>query len=585
MIDLIIWCAVICAIAGFAARQSPRAKPLVFGLCLLTPIAVSWAAAKWANSENQKTAENLLAGDFNKIKGLVKLDSFAFLYLSEEKYPSLKKGVCDDFCLRALISGKVKTFFISPQTPVAHWSPMMPMYAYRLEKHDTCLPLENSEEELGNNVADFSLLERSTDFRTSREVMIELLASGTCLVKEETTMATANQILILDDIAERFENQSFLFTRTSEIYRLTLHQKKEGQASFDESLRRTSLFYPVFKPFLVPVTDKYGSYTIRGGRRSSRRHQMSFWSTSRSVNGGQLFGRNKQIEPFLKKTLGIDLANYAAGVATPSSPTERVAWILDQHAVIGDAEGALINKMFQDIYEAQTITPEQARLLPRLYAIPTLKIPDTSFAAIGLTALNAPEQLPDIANGLFLHLDTILNRKKIDSFSLQYRFGLLYDGGIDRAMAALPAQELEKHGATIDRLAHDQIVRSLFPELLVAASTSGNGHGEMYTYLLRDGWDIYTNHYSYKEYGPEETVFAAFDIALKGLCKLGPSTPKAMPEILRLAEYPDILRRTGRWRNAFNALEAMGADTEAILKTLPYNPVEEKERENGCYLF
>jgi hypothetical protein len=489
---------------------------VVIGFSIL---GFSLGGAYWANLQNQKIAEDQLMSDRDQLDGKPKTGVFGFVEL-KGRYE--RKLTCDEFCLRMLLSGKATSFVVLPQSGLPSWAAQTKATGYRIETRDTCPPPPPSGQGYHDNIVEFKTEIKGARYGRWQKVLLEMQASGQCLVPYDTVLGTADFMIEYQTIDSWNGGESYYLTSDGSATRVRFFEKEKNGANFQQSYQNTAIHKPVFPLFLFP-----GCSSTRYFRRMMPCGQY-FLHHFASLNGGVQYPRGENILALVQGRLGIDLDHVQPPERANIKQSKKVALMLDMPAKDHDATEAMLRDYFAEISQAKLVTDDDAKLILRILADSDIKVPDDARQVVSLFADNHKDLTPKLADDLFAKFDSFAATAKgeegVFAFLDDAKFKL---GDMDGALSALPAQALEGHKGSLIALWANTKIRRWFRLSIMAYVSTLDDQAGFYDKQLSQLVDAGLTSV------PDGGFLA--HTAFLGLCQTGPLAKPYLPNILKIA--------------------------------------------------
>jgi hypothetical protein len=455
--------------------------------------------------------------------------------------------LCDDFCLRALISGAADQFLIfHEQDSDKAVNSATQALSFRIDRRLKC-PATTLRDGLGTLQISGEQL-WGPNRVSAAAAMNVLIARGECLVQEPTTVGIADMVLT-NAIVWRglsvFDAGWKVGADTLRAERLQVHIREV--TGFREVFRWTGVRAKLLFPVLLPGLSE----------TSGMRFDTGFLRWETKWNIADSYYEGPDWSSFLTKTLGLDLR-----LAPEQTKVEARSLLEAALRQPGDLP-AVAQKMFDDIlmdviHSRKVTGQDRAIFLSFLRDIRT-QIPygignivgfadKTDIAWLTETAASAFARLRAMPLGAGGHADK------------KYHEQIL---GISSVIAAIPPDIMRLHKADLEWLAEQYPMRiSAFRALVQVGALGTEGIPTLFSLLdaaaaakSRPG-----KPHPYAEYDWQHNYLAG----VLGLCKGGMSMSTALPAFVTRLKSGGIATNGSYWKLAMGTLVALGADDPLI---------------------
>jgi hypothetical protein len=506
--------------------------------------------------ENRRLEANvatLMSGDIDRIAAPPAMTTLAVVTTGGFR----RKAECDDFCQRALLKQAVgRILMVKAKAPLGEPDDATEGTMYRLEQRAACPDFDLSD---GMNKLAIPGNVRQQGDKSPADLLRLKAASGTCLIVEPATLADADAVLLWGAVTDRNSARDAgldPFADTVRAERLSFYGRDNG--SLVEHYRSTGVTYSPLLPLLLP------SYASGYGLK------MKPGFLRRTVYEGEAkqYDPAPPLEPFLRKSLGFDLAIGEAD-QRDTSTEEIIVAALDQPGPIDRAKAKVMADFFEEIHRSKDATTDDAMLAARILEDRRVPVPRNASAPVRKFAGDDPALASRFAAALFGRLfDTPPDEKEDHPTYLGYSIGYLAS-----AIASLPEDAVRPYRAELERLARDPEARVNAYVALRRLSVFGADAIPTLIYLIDDAQN-------YKADKNNRNAWQHPYLAgVQGLCHIGSEAGPAVPLIYERLDDGTIVKFASYWDMTINTLIGMGAEPDEMwphLQTSDKNHTRER---------
>lgn len=506
---------------------------------VLAAAAIVTAIPWWANSILDERAKALAAGDVN-----VLLRPFAakiVAVVTPPGYWNNRETECDDFCLRALLSGELeKVLVVMTKRFDVLPDPASVVLSFHQEQRDICpvVNLRDGVRTLNIDPPDA----HAKNLPTVTELMRLQIANGNCLIRSTVRLGEAEAIVMAGSVARgktSYQAGLHLLADTVSADRLSVWLRS-GE-NFEEQYRWTGVQVQKLFPVLFPTYVGGPDFRVRNG----------FYRQVERINIEGQFYHEPDMTAFYTKTLGLHLALDPAGV--DATRTAALNHRLDNPGEIDAAARDIADDFFEDMYSNAPITVDKAEQALRLIADERLPVPRSTVAFTRRLEGLPSDIVVRTGNVLFSRL---MRMEQAPSAWKVRKLWYYEATAIGTAIGALPASGVVSHGEDLSRLARMRSLRVPASHALRRLADFGAGSIPTLLYVIDDAERFRKDH--------NEMWQLPYQASLTGICNLG---PKGAPAIVPLLARIDRKQApvTGSQGNLMvNTLVAIGAGTDEI---------------------
>ncbi|QKC83365.1 hypothetical protein [Mesorhizobium sp. NZP2077] len=315
-------------------------------------------------------ARSYVSKDIDQLKGPLSATTLAVRAAAD---PGLLRTdtLCNDFCLRALLSGTIKRLIVVEANNVGEAiNPAAVGKAFRMERRDACPAMK-----LGPGAYPIrGEGEKPTYGRAiAADRMLLQIASGNCLVEENAKLGEADTIVSIGQI-KHGENAYAAglnpLADTVQADRISVSVRSDN--AYREVYRRTGVVTYMLFPLLLP--------TYVGGYQFELRTGFQRFALYKNIDSRNKYYVGPDRSDVFTKTFGMNLA-----LRDDAAPKARDAVLvagLDQPGKINPLMADLTSNFFKDIEANKKIDAADAELVLRLLADSRLPIPQNSWAPV-----------------------------------------------------------------------------------------------------------------------------------------------------------------------------------------------------------
>lgn len=279
--------------------------------------------------------------------------------------------ICNDFCLRALLSGAVKRLIVVGTNNVGEAiNPATVGKAFRMARRDVCPVMK-----LGPGAYPIRIEgEKPMYGRAIAVDMMQLqIATGNCLVEETARLGEADTIVSVGQI--KHGDNAYTaglnpLADTVQADRISVFVRSGND--YQEVYRRTGVVTYMMFPLLLPTYVSGYQFELRTGFQRFALHK--------NVDRGHSFYTDPDRSDLFTKTLAMDLS--LRDVGAPKARNAALAAGLDQPGEINPVITDLTNSFFKDIEANKKIDADDSDLVLRILADRRLPMPQNSWAPV-----------------------------------------------------------------------------------------------------------------------------------------------------------------------------------------------------------